>query len=332
MRTRRYNILAWMACMMIAGCTNQEIVEQTLKPVHSNTLNVVTEKQESRSVLSYEGTFYWTENDYIGVYGSETENARFHFTSQADGVSTFTGNMNTSGEAVKWAYFPYSEEVKVEKQQLDFPMLAERTISNENHSPMIGRIEANNTVRFYHTGGILYLKIVGLPKQAAQLVITSEGENSPCLAGTAVIDDITADGCTYRIENGSKEVVYDVRNLEGGEYIYSIYMPLQIGTYEKIKVTLKNEVGGIIKERSLSYLNVTRGKMTETPTLHFSDKIYAYEVSKEYLSETNWDSGIFFSNDFFMACRSETIEGTELLFLNTFYDENSDDLKNRSNL
>ena len=285
------------------------------------------EKQESRSVLSYEGTFYWTENDYIGVYGEETENARFHFTSQADGVSVFTGNMNASGETVKWAYFPYSEEVDVDKNQLSFPMPAERTISNENHSPMIGRIEANNTVRFYHTGGILLLKIVGLPKQASQLVITSEGENSPYLAGTAVIDNINLDGCTYRIENGSKEVVYDVRNLEGDGYVYSIYMPLQVGTYEKVKVTLKNEVGGVIKERSLSNLIVTRGKMTETPTLNFSDKIYAYEVSTEYLSDTDWEGGVLFSNDFFMVYRIEDEVGADYLFLNTFYSNNSEDKK-----
>jgi len=327
MRTKLYSLMAWIACLTMASCTNQEIIEQAIKPVHSNTLNVLTEKQESRSVLSYEGTFYWTENDYIGVYGTETENARFHFTSQADGVSTFTGNMNASEEKVSWAYFPYSEKVDVNKKQLSFPMPAERTISNENHSPMIGRVEANNTVRFYHTGGILHLKIVGLPEHAAQLVITSEGENSPCLAGTAVIDDITADGCTYRIDNGSKEVVYDVRNLKGGEYIYSIYMPLQIGTYEKIKVTLKNEVGGIIKERSLSNLIVIRGKMTDTPTLHFSDKIYAYDVSKEYLSETSWDGGTLFSNDVFMVYKTENIDGAEYLFLNTFYDGSSDNLK-----
>jgi len=271
--------------MTITSCTNKEIVEQVEKTVHSKTLNVVTESQESRSVLSYEGTFYWTENDYIGVYGSETENARFHFISQIDGVSNFTGNMNDSGEAVKWAYFPYSEKVDVTKKQLSFPMLAERTISNENHSPMIGRVEANNTVRFYHMGGILHLKIVGLPEHAAQLVITSEGENSPCLAGTAVVDDITVDGCTYRIDNGSKEVVYDVRNLDGGEYVYSIYMPLQIGTYEKIKVTLKNEVGGIIKERSLSNLIATRGKMTDTPMLHFE----AISLTGSVSSDMNFD-------------------------------------------
>lgn len=300
--------MAWMVCLTMASCTNQEIIEQVVKPVHSNTLNVLTEKQESRSVLSYEGTFYWTENDYIGVYGTETENARFHFTSQADGVSTFTGNMNASEEKVSWAYFPYSEKVDVNKKQLSFPMPAERTVSNENHSPMIGRIEANNTVRFYHTGGILHLKIVGLPEHAAQLVITSEGENSPCLAGTAVIDDITADGCTYRIDNGSKEVVYDVRNLEGGEYIHTIYLPLQVGTYEKIKVALKNEVGGIIKERSLSNLIVTRGKMTETPTLHFSDKIYAYKFADESLDGLDWTDAIIFSNNIFLAYNEKTRE------------------------
>jgi len=299
MRTKLYSLMAWIACLTMASCTNQEIIEQAIKPVHSNTLNVLTEKQESRSVLSYEGTFYWTENDYIGVYGTETENARFHFTSQADGVSTFTGNLNASEEKVSWAYFPYSEKMDVNKKQLSFPMPAERTISNENHSPMIGRVEANNTVRFYHTGGILYLKIVGLPEHAAQLVITSEGENSPCLAGTAVIDDIMADGCTYRIDNGSKEVVYDVRNLEGGEYVYSVYMPLQVGTYEKIKVTLKNEVGGIIKERSLSNLIVTRGKMTETPMLNFSAILYGYELSNKWLEESDWDDGILFSNELF---------------------------------
>ena len=318
MKTKLYNLIAWTACIMMASCTNQEIIEEVTKPVHSNTLNVMTEKQESRSVLSYEGTFYWTENDYIGVYGEETENARFHFTSQADGVSVFTGNMNASGETVKWAYFPYSEEVDVDEKQLSFPMPAERTISNENHSPMIGRIEANNTVRFYHTGGILLLKIVGLPKQASQLVITSEGENSPCLAGTAVIDDTNVDGCTYRIENGSKEVVYDVRNLEGDGYVYSIYMPLQVGTYEKIKVTLKNEVGGVIKERSLSNLVVTRGKMTETPTLNFSEKMYAYEIVNDETLTPDWEKALLFSNDFFMAYRSTFSEGHEYIFIDTF--------------
>lgn len=324
MKTKLYNLIAWTACIMMASCTNQEIIEEVTKPVHSNTLNVMTEKQESRSVLSYEGTFYWTENDYIGVYGEETENARFHFTSQADGVSVFTGNMNASGETVKWAYFPYSEEVDVDKNQLSFPMPAERTISNENHSPMIGRIEANNTVRFYHTGGILLLKIVGLPKQASQLVITSEGENSPCLAGTAVIDDTNVDGCTYRIENGSKEVVYDVRNLEGDGYVYSIYMPLQMGTYEKVKVTLKNEVGGVIKERSLSNLIVTRGKMTETPTLNFSDKTYGYELPEECFKNTEWDEGYLFSNELFVASQFEDLKGKNYVFYNLYSTERYD--------
>lgn len=310
--------MAWTACLVMASCTNQDIIEQVVKPVHSNSLNVVTEKQKSRSVLSYEGTFYWTENDYIGVYGTETENARFHFTSQTDGVSTFMGNMNVSEEKVSWAYFPYSEQVDVNQQQISFPMLAERTVSNENHSPMIGRVEANNTVRFYHTGGILHLKIVGLPEYATQLVITSEGENSPYLAGTAIIDGIAADGCTYRIDNGSKEVVYDVRNLEGGEYIHTIYLPLQVGTYEKIKVTLKNEMGGIIKERSLSNLTVTRGKMTDTPMLNFSTHLYGLRLPKEFLVETEWDDGILFSNELYMLYQNESINGFFCVLANGF--------------
>lgn len=318
--------MAWIVCLTMASCTNQEIIEQAIKPVHSNTLNVLTEKQESRSVLSYEGTFYWTENDYIGVYGTETENARFHFTSQADGVSTFTGNMNAFEEKVSWAYFPYSEKVDVTKKQLSFPIPVERTISNENHSPMIGRVEANNTVRFYHTGGILHLKIVGLPEHAAQLVITSEGENSPCLAGTAVIDDITGDGCTYRIDNGSKEVVYDVRNLEGGENFYSVYMPLQIGTYERIEVALKNEMGGIIKERSLSDLVVTRSKMTETPVLNFSEKVYGYELSKDWLVETEWDEAILFSNEWFIACDNDS-EEVRRYFISNVIDWGTEDAR-----
>lgn len=316
MRTKLYNLIVCTVYIVITSCTNQDIIEHTVKPIHSNTLNVTTEKQDSRSILNYEGTFYWTENDYIGVYGEETENARFHFTSQADGMSVFTGNMNVSGETIKWAYFPYSEEVEMDadKNQLSFPMPAERTISNENHSPMIGRIETNNTVLFYHTGGILLLKMVGLPKNASQLVITSEGKNSPCLAGTAVIDDINVDGCTYRIENGCKEVIYDVRNLEGDGYVYSIYMPLQVGTYEKIKVTLKNEVGAVIKERSLSNLVVTRGKMTNTPTLNFSDKIYAYELPEECFLNTEWDGAYLFSNELFVSYQTEELNGRNYMF------------------
>lgn len=319
MKFKLYSSIMWMACFIIASCSDQEVIEQVTKPVHSNTLNVVTERQESRSVLNYEGNIFWTENDYIGVYGSETENARFYFTSQADGVSTFTGNMGTSNEAVKWAYFPYSEEIKVNKQQLAFPISAERTISNENHSPMIGRVEANNTVRFYHTGGILYLKVVGLPEYATQMAIISEGDNSPCLAGTAVIDDITAQDCNYRIDNGSREIVYDLQSLNKNEFFHYIYVPLQVGRYEKIRVSIRNEKGGTIKERTLSDLIVERARMTETPVLNFSEKMYGYQLPEDWLVETQWDEAILFSNELFIACDNEG-EETKRFFISNVMD------------
>lgn len=326
MKCNLYNSIMWMACLIMASCSKQELIEQVSKPVHSNTLCVVTEKQVSRSVLNYEGNFYWTENDYIGVYGSETENARFYLNSQGDGISTFTGNMNFSNEAVKWAYFPYSQEVKVNQQQLTFPISAERTISNENHSPMIGRVESDNTVRFYHTGGILYLKVVGLPEYATQLVITSEGENAPYLAGTAVIDDRYEDGCTYYIENGSREIVYDVQSLNKDEYFHYIYVPLQVGNYEKIRVAIRNEKGGTIKERTLSDLIVERARMTETPVLNFSEKLYGYQLPEDWLVETQWDEAMLFSNELFIACDNES-EETRRFFISNVMDWGSSNAK-----
>jgi len=326
MTTKLYYLILWMACLMVASCDNKDFIEQPTKPVHSNTLNVVIENKESRSVLNYEGTFFWTENDFIGVYGSDTENACFHLTSQADGVSTFSGNMNTSGEQVSWAYFPYSKEVDIVGNKLSFPMSANRTISNENHSPMMGRVEAGNMVRFYHAGGILYLKIVGLPESAAQLVVTSEGENSPYLAGTAIVDDITADDCCYHIEDGSREVIYNVKNVNKDEYFHYIYVPLQVGNYEKIRVALKNEAGNIIGERSLSNLIVNRAKMTETPVLNFSEKIYGYQLSEEWLAETEWDEAMLFSNEWLIACNNEDEEG-RTYFISNVMDWGSQDAR-----
>lgn len=288
------------AVLMIAlsGCNEEEFLGQKAPFADrtESTLRIYTEKPESRSTILADGTFYWLPTDTIGVYGQMTVNSPFSFSGQQADEATFTGELASPGEKAVAGYYPYRQGTTLTGSTLTFTIPQDQTAYTENRSPMVGCFDGEGALKFYYTGGILQLSIMGLPEDASTLVVESVGEKAAWLAGEAVIDDINKPGCTYRMTEGTNRVTYDVSKFGRDGTITNLSIPLAVGKYDRLEVSLLNVKGMVIKKNTLSSLTVSRARITVTPILNYSDVLYAYELPEEYIKDMECDRAVVFSN------------------------------------
>lgn len=307
-----------LALFCLSGCVYVENNDDF--PIKSERgLSVFIEKvPDTRSVIGYDGSFQWSDNDYIGVYSSRTDNACFYLQSQNDEQAQFVGHLDHSEDVPYLAYYPYYEKTCIENQSLIYEIPELNVITNENNTPMIGVVE-DNVVYFKYLGGCLNLRIEGIDDSVSQLIVSAEGENSQFLSGTATVDNINEEFCTYYIESGSKNIVYDMTSIPSGLSSCVCYIPMPVGEYRKIGVKITDKNNETIVEKSLSDLTVSRAHMISVPTIHLDDNIGMYHLPDELLNETDWDGAFLLSNNLFVAYQDDSRMGSYYIFSDLFH-------------
>lgn len=299
------------------GCTISEVHDEVSDSIMMS-LNVVTEQiPETRSLIDYDGSYHWSINDHIGVYGSITENARFYFESQSEEFANFIGSLASSDDTPNFAYYPYQTGAELLDNKFSFNIPAQISLTNENHSPMVGQIN-DNTLCFRHIGGGIHLRFAGLDNTASKIIIKSQDETDPFLSGNAELDDINSGN--YKIKDGQHHVSCDIIDCIEGDTFFSIYIPLQVGKYSKLTVEVLNKNNETICEKSLSNISIYRTCMITPPVIHMSSHTYAYPLPEDWYDSTSWDGAVFFSNDLLMMYQDERINGGYYVFsdLHTF--------------
>lgn len=270
---------------MFAACAKQVDFYPVCQ--HEIRLHATIDSKNTKSYICFDGTYEWSPNDAIGVFGNKSNNDFFEYKSK----SVFIGFVPDAEDSLKYAYYPYSEQVEFKDSIFIFNISKEQRAENGNNAPMFGNIQ-NSSIKFRYLGGVLCLRLAGSWGCFDRVSIVSEGEKSPCLSGTAVVNNIYADNCIYEIENGSKEIAYEF-NVRSN--INLLYVPLQVGEYEKLHVRIYRK-GELLADRSMSNFIVERSQFILPPVINLSDRIYSFDISDSLFKNTPWNSGTLFSN------------------------------------
>ncbi len=292
--------------LTITSCNREEFedISNTSNNAYCVINATIEQECQTRSSINYFGSVSWTDDDYIGVFGKDSQNVKFHFVQNESGNNSFWGNFDTEKEDMLFAYYPYQSNVSVLSNSITYDFPDTQTYHSANKAPMFGKVVSDKIINFYQTGGVLSIKVIGAPESVAAIQLSSN-DNSPLLSGEVVISDITGQNPTFKIDQGKHSLKYTLSEDVDFKSIINLHIPLQVGYYEKLYVTLLNGDNSIYKELSLSNLEIKRGVLVNTKTINCSDKLYYQILPEEAVNDTDWDYAMMTSTDAFITWKSD---------------------------
>lgn len=292
-----------LCLILLGGCQSEDIVKGNMV-YGSHSLVATVEGHEdtnaSRTVVDDNGNVTWIQTDELGVYGNQTQNAKYVSTGSGASV-TFTGNLDSETDEVQWAYYPYEESASLADGVLSLNLPSEYEYTGNSNAPMIGKKTESNKLAFKHLSSLIRFTLGGgMPKNADRFVITSKGENQP-IAGQ-VSFDVDADNTTLTITGeGTQQITYRLDKIAVVEEFQHFFVPLPVGAYDKLEVAfyLKNSETPVFT-RSISNLNVKRAQMVSMPILNWN-------TGEQYiLNEDAKDLSASMSEDITVSLESNT--------------------------
>lgn len=292
---------------LLVGCNNLEVNidfvsdEETLYVINAT----IEHGCQTRTSVDYFGGVSWSNDDCIGIFGDMSQNIKFHFIQNANGNDSFAGNFNTEKENIKFAYYPFHDKVSILDNSITYDYPDIQYYCRGNRAPMYGVPVSENTISFHQTGGVLLLKFIDLPSTIKSIRISTDNE-SPLISGEVVISDISSQFPKYQIEDGLHHIEYILNDdADSSSQLLHLYVPLQIGQYNKLRVYIMNEDDSVYKELSLSDLNIDRGTLINTKTINCSDKVYYQMLPDEIKDRTSWDNAMLTSGDSLIAWKED---------------------------
>ena len=226
----------------------------------------------SRTAPQSSGITKWSEDDKIGVFGTQTVNAPFTYTSSDDqGITAvFSGKTDKPDEEVKWAYYPYDNHVVTDGRSLTIDLPDTYTYDGNLNVPMIAT-GGSQTLTFKHLCGLLCITTNRLPEDASRFTITSTGEASPFLTGIGTVEDVTSSNPALTISStGGRTITYHLGNLTAAATGFkTIFVPIPAGDYPLLEISLYGE--GKTEPyftRTLSQQTIRRAEMLQVPILN----------------------------------------------------------------
>lgn len=226
----------------------------------------------SRTAPQSSGITKWSEDDKIGVFGTQTVNAPFTYTSSEDqGITAvFSGKTDKPDEEVKWAYYPYDNHVVTDGRSLTIDLPDTYTYDGNLNVPMIAT-GGSQTLTFKHLCGLLCITTNRLPEDASRFTITSTGEASPYLTGIGTVEDVTSSNPALTISStGGRTITYHLGNLTAAATGFkTIFVPIPAGDYPQLEISLYGE--GKTEPyftRTLSQQTIRRAEMLQVPILN----------------------------------------------------------------
>ena len=258
------------------GCQHDEYSDySTSKGSHSLVATIEGEATaaDTRTAVDNSGRVTWIESDELGVFGTQTQNALFKSTGQGSSVM-FTGSLDSKGEEAQWAYYPYDKDANYQEGCLKINLPNKYVYTGQSQAPMLGVNKSeDSSFTFYHLGGLLRITLGnGMPTNANRFVISSVGENAPAIAGQAVISNVHSESAVYVInsQEADHSITYQVQGITSSDEFQHFFIPLPVGTYPKIEVSLylEGETEPTFT-RTISNLEVRRAAMTIMPILNW---------------------------------------------------------------
>lgn len=242
------------AALALASCNEEELVNVNI-PQGNKTLTASFEQDPSTSrmdIATDGNALTWSEGDEIAVISNDGDQNCYILSSgkgTAEGV--FTPNLSDSETEVVGvkAAFPYAN-VNVYEQNdalITFDLFKEKDLSHLPEAgntkncnlPMLGAIE-NGAIAFKHLAGVLKVNLTNIPAGYNALTVTAsnpisgefkvstpEGASDPVLVSEST--DEKDKTVTVTFAEATEEANNEV-----------LYLPLPVGTYESIVVSVSN--------------------------------------------------------------------------------------------
>ena len=160
--------------LLLAQCSNDELVSMKSTPVGNTTFKAVFEGQPStKTSISDDGHWnvLWSDQDAFGVFDDANNLTDFSISSGVGSTNaTFTGDI-TQGQTAKWAYYPYASE---NLSMSDDVITVTIPVNAAYGTPMIAQVADGNTgeLSFKHLAAMVKLPVNSVPTEATKLVIT----------------------------------------------------------------------------------------------------------------------------------------------------------------
>lgn len=271
LRHRVFLYLVIIGTLLFSGCKDD--TDTVTSGGGSLRLTASIEGQSlSRTAPQSSGITKWSEDDKIGVFGTQTVNAPFTYTSSEDqGITAvFSGKTDKPDEEVKWAYYPYDNHVVTDGRSLTIDLPDTYTYDGNLNVPMVAT-GGSQTLTFKHLCGLLCITTNRLPEDASRFTITSTGEASPYLTGIGTVEDVTSSNPALTISStGGRTITYHLGNLTAAATGFkTIFVPVPAGDYPQLEISLYGE--GKTEPyftRTLSQQTIRRAEMLQVPILN----------------------------------------------------------------
>lgn len=222
------------------GCVNKdELAGEDLVNGNHTLKTQIEQSANTRTMVDEENRVCWVKGDQIGVFGGEgVVNTPFSFSGMADSGQSaiFKGNLPEGG-APSVAYYPYDDEAVLEGDKLSFLLPSEYDYTENSNAPMIGVKQDDGNFLFKHLCGLLMFSVEDMPSDVEKLVITSDGDNSPGIAGKAIVGNVGADDACLMLEKEQSLRSITINLLPGETKTYSFCIPLPVGEYPLLTFT-----------------------------------------------------------------------------------------------
>lgn len=240
MKRQLWMVLAFL--LALGSCSQEEWQNQEATESAKDLIVASFEGKGSRASI-LEKSLIWNTGDQIAVMDENGEASPFTLLPEYNGLKTgeFEGVMPENPKAV---VFPYVEDNAPELSGNTLSMSLPNVISgiDQCNLPMWS-VWNGEDIYFKHLVGLLAVSVNDIPVGYNSLKLTA----SNVIAGTFVASDITQSEVILTAENGNEanktvtvhfeEVVANADNEDNDRLVY---IPLPVGTYANIKVSLSN--------------------------------------------------------------------------------------------
>lgn len=196
----------------------------------------------------------WAEGDVIGVYGDKGSiNVSFEHKQLDD----FVGCLEED-EYPLWSYYPYDSMAVFDKSTLTFTLPSTFDYTSNSNAPMIGVKQNDDSFVFRHLCGLLKFSVDSIPVDSTFLVISSEGNPAPAIAGKVMVDDVLAQNAILVANDNIKDITINMNRNVGSR---TFYIPLPVGKYPLLKVALFAKDSTLLFSNSISDVEIKRAVM-----------------------------------------------------------------------
>ena len=241
-----------LAGLLLGSCAVDEL------PPESGSINAEMETDQTRTAVSDDGTFTWSEGDKVWLH-TTSGSVLGTLSSGAGSSSAKFSYGGLVGEMTGKAVYPYNDGHSVSGDVLNFVLPASYDLGSSltNTNAAMYGVNVGGTIKFNHLAGVMRFKFKDVPAGVNKFTITLDKK----INGTFTAD-LTADYPIIETSEAStaseKTITLNFNALTAKSDI-SIYVPLPVGTYNSLELGLYDD-GQAVWTYSKSVTNTVNRK------------------------------------------------------------------------